>query len=343
MVIERVAGDIDFALDMPKVRNVLGIAGFCPCVKTHNQDIAHLQETAVAYMRQHYGDRPLTFKVETTRADKRYPIPSQQVSALVGGAIFTALDNATVDLHNPDVELWIELRTDAYIYGKVVPGPGGLPAGSSGKGVLMLSGGIDSPVAGFMMAKRGVALDAVYFHAPPFTSPRAEEKVHDLAKQLATFTGFIRLHIVYFTPTQTYLYENVPHDKLTIFLKRAMFRIAEKIAEKQGCMAIITGDALAQVASQTMHGIHASHSAAKLPVLRPLIGFDKIDVIRLAQQIGTYDISIRPYEDCCTVFVAKHPEIKPKASVVERIEQKKLTALEPLLAEAAETAVAHEF
>ena len=208
-----------------------------------------------------------------------------------------------------------------------------MPVGSSGKAVALLSGGIDSPVAAWMMAKRGIALECVYFHSPPYTSEWAKQKVEDLAERIACFTGSIKLHIVPFTQVQLYLLEKVPHDKLTIFLKRAMMKTAEEIAKKSNALALITGDSIGQVASQTLQGIHAINSICTMPVLRPLAGMDKQEIVDLAKKIGTFEISIRPYEDCCTIFVAKHPETRPKTNVIEGIE-KKLTELDDLINDA---------
>ena len=322
LLVEKTQGCVDYDLLMPRVKNILGVSGFCECVKTEDQDIENLKAIALAYMQENFPASNFKFKVETKRADKKYPLRSQEVSSLIGGAIAMNMPNSIVNVSQPDVVLMVELRSCAYLYAKASPGLGGLPAGSSGRGMLLLSGGIDSPVAGFLMAKRGVALEAVYFHAPPFTSPRAEEKVHDLCGRLADFTGNITLHVVHFTDVQTYLYEHVPEVKLTIFLKRAMLHIASKLAAQNRCNCLITGDSIGQVASQTMEAICATNTATSLPVMRPLCGFDKQEIVNIAQKIGTYDISIRPYEDCCTIFVAKHPETKPKISVIEGMERR---------------------
>jgi thiamine biosynthesis protein ThiI len=257
--------------------------------------------------------------VETKRSDKNYPITSTEISAAIGEAIFSC-GNLSVDLRKPDVVLWVEIRNNVYFYVESESGEGGLPYGSSGKGVLLLSGGFDSPVAGYLAAKRGVEITAIYFHSPPFVSERAADKVRDLALQLAKFTGGVKLCIVPFTEIQVFLKENVSAVKLTIFLKRAMLHIASRLAEKEKALCLITGDSIGQVASQTIHSLAAVESAAKLPILRPLAAMDKQSIIDLATKIGTYEISVRPYEDCCTVFVAKHPENKPNATAIEKIE-----------------------
>ena len=255
----------------------------------------------------------------------------------MGEYILDNFENLTVDVHNPDLTVYIELRNDAYIYSKQIKGLGGLPVGSSGKGIVMLSGGIDSPVSAFMMAKRGVEVEGVYFNSPPYTSERAKQKVVDLAERLTEFTGSFKLYVVPFTDLQLYLLESVPHDKLTIFLKRAMTRAACMLGEKDGALAVITGDSVGQVASQTMQGLHAISAAATMPIIRPLAGLDKQEIVDIARKIGTFDISIRPYEDCCNIFVAKHPETKPKTSVIEKIESR-LDKLDELLNKAVEEA-----
>ena len=214
--------------------------------------------------------------------------------------------------------IWVEVREKAYVYSRVYPGAGGMPLGTNGKAMLLLSGGIDSPVAGYMIAKRGVYIDAVYFHAPPYTSERAKQKVVDLAKLISRYTGPIHLHVVDFTEIQLAIYELCPHEELTIIMRRYMMRIAETLAERSGCLGMITGESIGQVASQTMHSLAATNDVCHLPVYRPLIGFDKQEIVDIADRIGTYETSIQPYEDCCTIFVAKHPVTKPE---IKRIRQ----------------------
>ncbi len=320
ILIENRKGEFDYDYIISKVKPVLGIVALCPCIKTQDQSIDNLCTTALSYMQTHFSGRRFTFKVETKRADKRYPIDSRTVSATVGEYILNNMENAAVDVRNPDALLYVELRNDAYIYSGVIKGFGGLPAGCTGKGMLLLSGGIDSPVAGFMMAKRGVELSCVYFHSPPYTSERALIKVCDLANRLSRFTGHLTLNVVPFTDIQLILKKNVPSIKLTILIKRAMLKIAEILAEEEGCQCLITGDSIGQVASQTMHSIHAISSGVRIPVLRPLSGMDKGQIIDISKQIETFEISIRPYEDCCTLFVDKHPETKPKTYIIELIE-----------------------
>jgi len=330
LIVEDRGGELDYDRTIPKIMPIFGLVGICPGVKTKDQSMENLREVALRHMQTFFADKPYTFKVATKRADKRFPLQSNDVSIDIGGYILERMSNLTVDVHDPEVVLRVELRNDAYIFSKVIPTFGGLPVGSSGKGVSLLSGGIDSPVATWMMAKRGIEVEGVYFHSPPYTSEWAKQKVVDLAKQIATYTGTFKLYVVPFTEVQLYLLDHVPHDKLTIFLKRAMMRVAQTIAEQDGALALITGDSVGQVASQTMQGIHAINEVCTMPVLRPLAGMDKQEIIDLATKIGTFPISIRPYEDCCTIFVAKHPETRPKTRVICGIE-KHLTDLDGLL------------
>lgn len=333
LIVEDRGAEMDYDRVIPRIVPIFGLVGVCPGVKTTDQSMQNLREVALKHMQMFFGKEKTTFKVKVKRADKRFALTSKEVAADIGGYILERMDNLTVDVHNPAVTLRVELRNDAYVYSKVIKTFGGLPVGSSGKAVALLSGGIDSPVAAWMMAKRGIALECVYFHSPPYTSEWAKQKVEDLAERIACFTGSIKLHIVPFTQVQLYLLEKVPHDKLTIFLKRAMMKTAEEIAKKSNALALITGDSIGQVASQTLQGIHAINSICTMPVLRPLAGMDKQEIVDLAKKIGTFEISIRPYEDCCTIFVAKHPETRPKTNVIEGIE-KKLIELEDLINDA---------
>lgn len=315
--------DFDYDFIIPKVKIIMGIVAVCPCAILSNNDINSIKESSLEYIKNNYNkDKNYKFKVECKRSDKNYPLNSMEISSLVGEYLLENTQNLDVDIHNPDIKLFIELRTNTYIYSKIIKGFGGLPIGSSGKAMLLLSGGIDSPVAGFLMEKRGVEIEAVYFHSPPHTSERAKEKVIDLAKRLADFSGGVKLHIVPFTDLQVKLYERVPTEKLTIFLKRAMIKIADKLAKQNNCQAIVLGDSIGQVASQTMRSINAIDSASTSPIIRPLACFDKQEIIDLGRKIGTFDISIRPFEDCCTVFVAKHPETKPKRNIIETMESR---------------------
>ncbi|MCI8342789.1 MAG: tRNA 4-thiouridine(8) synthase ThiI [Firmicutes bacterium] len=337
LIVESHGGEMDFERIVPKVNRVLGILGVCPGVRVSGKNMEAIRQTALEHMRRFYGERKMTFKVVTKRSDKTFPLTSNEVSADVGGYIIDNMENMSVDVHNPDETLFVELRNGVYIYSKFIKGFGGLPYGSSGKGVSLLSGGIDSPVATFMMAKRGVEVMGVYFHSPPYTSERAKQKVVDLGKIISSYTGAFKLFVVPFTELQLYLLDSVPEDKLTIFLKRAMMRAAEIIARREKALALITGDSVGQVASQTMHGLNAINAACSMPVLRPLSGMDKQEIVDIAKNIGTFETSIEPYEDCCTIFVAKHPETKPNTDVINSIE-KKLERLTELIENSVEAA-----
>lgn len=263
-----------------------------------------------------------TFKVETKRGNKRFPLGSYEISAEAGAKILDLYPELTVDVHNPQVTVFIEIRDYIYIYSEKIAGFRGLPCGSSGKGMLLLSGGIDSPVAGFMMASRGMRLDAIYFHSFPYTSDRAKEKVIDLAKILSVYAGKITLHVVNFTEIQMDLYKNSPQDMLTITMRRIMIRIAQIIAIQCNCKALITGESLGQVASQTLEALVLTDEVADMPVFRPLIGLDKDDTTQIARKIGSFETSILPFEDCCTVFVAKHPQTHPQRGHIIDAEKK---------------------
>lgn len=263
---------------------------------------------------------------------------SMEMNAELGGDILDACPNMKVDVHEPDVLIHVELRDKIYLYSEVIPGPGGMPVGTNGKAMLLLSGGIDSPVAGYMIAKRGVKIDAVYFHAPPYTSERAKQKVVDLAKLVAKYSGPIHLHVVNFTDIQLYIYEKCPHEELTIIMRRYMMKIAEAFAKQDGCLGLITGESIGQVASQTMHSLAATNEVCTMPVFRPVIGFDKQEIVDVALKINTYETSILPFEDCCTIFVAKHPVTKPNLKVIKRSEENLQEKIDEMMAEAIETA-----
>jgi len=343
-LIEDISSDINADIVLPLIRHIFGITGFCHAIKTSARNINDLQPIALnffcEYMQKKQGVQ--TFKVETKRSDKHYPMTSSEISAAIGESIFHSNLNLKVNLRSPDVTLWTEIRNHVYFYVESEVGVGGLPYGASGKGVLLLSGGFDSPVAGFLAARRGVKIIPIYFHSPPFVSERAADKVRDLAAEIAKYTGKMTLYMVPFTDTQLYLRDNVHPEKLTIMLKRAMLRLANTIAEKEKAQCIITGDSVGQVASQTIQSLAAVNSAATLPILRPLSTMDKQEIIDMAMKINTYSISSRPYEDCCTIFVAKHPENKPNTKVIERIESQIFEGLAPLLAKAIDNAILHE-
>ena len=302
-----------------------------------SDDYDKLCESAVSYMDEHYPDKNITFKVNARRARKNYPVESMEINASVGEKILQAFPEIRVDVHNPDVMLYIEVREHIYIYSIEIPGPGGMPVGTNGKAMLLLSGGIDSPVAGFMVAKRGVKIDAVYFHAPPYTSERAKQKVVDLAKLVARYSGPIYLHVINFTEIQLAIYEKCPHDELTIIMRRYMMKIAEDIAKKTECLGLITGESIGQVASQTIQSLAVTNEVCTLPVFRPCIGLDKQEIVEISEKIGTYETSILPFEDCCTIFVAKHPVTKPNLAVIKRHEENLKDCIDEMMQRALDT------
>ena len=312
--------DFDFDEVVEHLQRVFGISGICPVVHVEDEGFEKLCDTVVNYIAEVYPDRNKTFKVQARRARKNYPKDSMTINMDMGETILKAYPEMKVDVHKPDILLNIEVREQIYIYSEIIPGPGGMPVGTGGKAMLLLSGGIDSPVAGYMIAKRGVKIDAVYFHAPPYTSERAKQKVVDLARLVSRYTGPIYLHVINFTDIQLYIYEKCPHEELTIIMRRYMMRIAEHIAKETECLGLITGESIGQVASQTMNSLIATNEVCELPVYRPLIGFDKQEIVEVSEKIGTYETSILPFEDCCTIFVAKHPVTKPNLNVIRRHE-----------------------
>ncbi|MDD6811928.1 MAG: tRNA 4-thiouridine(8) synthase ThiI [Lachnospiraceae bacterium] len=329
--------DFDFEETVAALQKVFGISGICPVVYVEDEGFEKLGERVVQYLDEVYPDKHKTFKVAARRARKNYPMNSMEINVEMGGIILDAYPEMQVDVHKPDIMLNIEVRDKIYIYSEIIPGPGGMPVGTGGKAMLLLSGGIDSPVAGYMIAKRGVKLDAVYFHAPPYTSERAKQKVVDLAKKVAQYTGPIYLHVINFTDIQLYIYDKCPHDELTIIMRRYMMRIAEHIARENECLGLITGESIGQVASQTMHSLVATNEVCELPVYRPLIGFDKMEIVDISEKIDTYETSILPYEDCCTIFVAKHPVTKPNLNIIRKHEQNLHEKIEELVQTALDT------
>ena len=329
----------DFDETIEELQKVFGVAGICPVVVVESTDWDVITAEALKYVDEFYEDKNFTFKVEAKRADKRYPITSPEMCMKLGESIlYKFMDQGIkVDVHDPKVRIWVEVRNKSYIYSHIIPGPGGMPVGSGGKGMLLLSGGIDSPVAGYMIAKRGVALEATYFHAPPYTSERAKQKVVDLAKIISAYTGPIKLNIVNFTDIQLYIYEQCPHEQLTIIMRRYMMRIAEKLALDSKCLGLVTGESIGQVASQTMQSLVATNAVCTLPVYRPLIAFDKQDIVTISEKIKTYETSILPYEDCCTIFVAKHPVTHPILSVIEKSETHLEEKIDEMIKEALAT------
>ena len=329
--------DFDYDETVAALQKVFGIAGICPMVYVEDEGFEKLGERVVKYIDEVYPDKHKSFKVAARRARKNYPLNSMEINMELGGMILDAYPEMSVDVHKPDIMLHVEIRDKIYIYSEIIPGPGGMPVGTGGKAMLLLSGGIDSPVAGYMIAKRGVKIDAVYFHAPPYTSERAKQKVIDLAKQVAQYTGPIYLHIINFTDIQLYIYDKCPHDELTIIMRRYMMRIAEHIAKETECLGLITGESIGQVASQTMQSLMATNEVCTLPVYRPLIGFDKMEIVGISEKIDTYETSILPYEDCCTIFVAKHPVTKPNLKFIQKHEENLAEKIDELVKTALDT------
>ena len=329
--------EFDFDEVVGRLKTVFGISGICPVVYVEDEGFEKLCDTVIQYLADVYPDRNKTFKVAARRARKNYPKDSMTINMDMGEAILKAYPEMKVDVHNPDIMLNIEIREKIYIYSEIIPGPGGMPVGTGGKAMLLLSGGIDSPVAGYMIAMRGVKIDAVYYHAPPYTSERAKQKVVDLARLVSRYTGPIYLHVINFTDIQLYIYEKCPHEELTIIMRRYMMRIAEHIAKETECLGLNTGESIGQVASQTMASLVATNEVCELPVYRPLIGFDKQEIVEVSEKIGTYETSIQPFEDCCTIFVAKHPVTKPNLNIIRRHEKNLDEKIEDLVKTALET------
>ena len=329
--------DFDFEETVDNLKTVFGISGICPVVYVEDEGFEKLCGTVVQYIDDVYPDKNKTFKIMARRARKNYPLDSMEINREMGGAVLDAYPEMSVDVHKPDIELNIEVREKIYIYSEIIPGPGGMPIGTAGKAMLLLSGGIDSPVAGYMIAKRGVKIDAVYFHAPPYTSERAKQKVVDLAKKVAAYAGPVWLHVINFTDIQLYIYDKCPHDELTIIMRRYMMRIAEHIAKETECLGLITGESIGQVASQTAAALLVTNEVCTLPVYRPLIAFDKQDIVEIAEKINTSETSILPYEDCCTIFVAKHPVTKPNINMIKKHEGNLEEKLDELMTAALET------
>ncbi len=332
------AGDYDTDEVIEELQHVFGILWICPVVRVEDRGFRALSEDVVRYMDETYPDKKLSFKVESRRTRKDFELNSQEMNVELGHDILQAFPEMRVDVHKPDVMLRVEVREDYInIYSQEIRGQGGMPLGTSGKAMLLLSGGIDSPVAGYMISRRGVFIDAVYFHAPPYTSDRAKQKVVDLAKIISRYTGPVRLHVVNFTDIQLAIYEKCPHDELTIIMRRYMMKIAEHFAKETECDALVTGESIGQVASQTMQSLLCTNSVCTLPVYRPLIAFDKNDIVAISEKIGAFETSILPYEDCCTIFVAKHPVTKPRLSVIEKSEENLKDVIDDLMARAIES------
>ncbi len=320
--------DISPELVAERLNKVFGVNGYA-LAKQAEKNVAAIGDVAVAEAARMVGLlKAKTFKVESRRSDKGFPMQSPELSAAVGGIVLQGLPELEVDVHHPDFTLNVEIREKAFIYGGHQRGPAGLPVGCSGKGVVLLSGGIDSPVAAWMCQKRGVEVVGLHFHSPPFTSERAREKVVDIGRELVKWQGRMHLLIVPFTEVQKKLFEMKREEFMTLVMRRSMVRIANLIAGDFKAGALITGESIGQVASQTIESITVTDAAAQYPVIRPVIGMDKEEITKIAQKIGTYEISIRPYEDCCTVFVPRHPSTKPRLDDV--IEQEATLGLDAL-------------
>lgn len=309
--IEGLEGNEDIAVS--RLKKVFGLVYISPCIRT-TTDMDDIRQASLLAVKEFTDqmDEVFTFKVDVTRSDKRYPLKSPDISRDIGGHILKNSRNLSVDVHTPQILVRVDVKERGYVYIKRDKAFGGLPVGTNGRGLLLLSGGIDSPVAGFLMAKRGVDIDCIHFHSYPFTSERAEEKIYDLAKIMARYTGPLKIFSVNLLNIQKEIGKNCPEDEMTIISRRFMMRIAEKLAAPRGYDALITGENLGQVASQTIQSVDVINRAVGMPILRPLIGMDKVDIIKWSKDIETYETSIQPFEDCCSVFLPKHPVTKPK-------------------------------
>lgn len=328
IMIEPLQEDIDLDEAAARVSKVFGLVAFTRAAECEkNMDI--IKQTALDYLGEELSCVS-TFKVTAKRADKSFPLKSPEIMRELGGFLLSKHKNLSVDVHQPDLTVAVEIRDNfAYIHGKQLKGAGGMPSGTAGKAAIMISGGIDSPVAAYQMAKRGLRLVGIHFASPPYTSPMAEQKVKDLLKKVAAYSGSIPLLTVGFTEIQEAIRDNCPEDFFTLVMRRMMMRIACRLSQKEDCLAVITGESLGQVASQTLPALACTDCVADRPVFRPLIGMDKTDIIAVSRMIDTFDISIRPYEDCCTVFTPKHPRTRPQLSQLEEIEKR--VDWEPLL------------
>ena len=315
------------------LQRVFGIIGICPVDVLENDDIDTICDGMIEYVKREF-DEPHTFKVFAKRTNKQYPMDSMAIAAEIGSRLLDVLPDWTVDVHNPEIKLYAELRNRVYVYGKEIKGPGGLPVGTGGKGTLLLSGGIDSPVAGWMMAKRGVHIAAIHYVSPPYTSDRAQLKVEQLCEKLTDWCGGIAFYCVPFTELQEAIKDHCPEEFFTIIMRRLMMEIAQRIAEKDNCLALITGESVGQVASQTMAAIACTDAVCRIPVFRPLVGMDKTEIIEISRKIDTFETSTLPYEDCCTVFTPRHPKVRPRLEDIEKAQNS--FDFEPLIQRAVE-------
>lgn len=317
--IEPKSDDYPFKDALEAMKQVFGIAAFTRAVRVE-KNIDEILSVAPDYLAERLKNAK-TFKVESKRADKSFPLTSPEISRELGGAILQKYPHLSVDVHNPDEVVNVEIRDyGAYIHGQQLKGAGGMPVGSAGRAQVLISGGIDSPVAAYMMAKRGVELNAVHFASPPYTSPRAEQKVMKLLKKVSCYSGAIRVGVVPFTEIQELIGEKCQEEYFTLIMRRFMMRIAERLARKRNCLALVTGESVGQVASQTMHALAVTDAVVNMPVFRPVIGMDKEEIIKISRKIDTFTTSIEPYEDCCTVFTPKHPRTRPAIAAVEEAE-----------------------
>ena len=343
-----------------RLSQIFGIVGLCPVTVTEGKltDYNSLKEAALKHFEDNFTEGlnefynrknvlisrngfDFSFKVHTRRINKEFPMNSMEIDMEIGHDLLEAYESKGlhVDVHDPDIMVEVELRGDkGYVYSRIIPGPGGLPVGTNGKAMSLLSGGIDSPVATYMVAKRGVEMEAVYFNSPPYTSARALEKVKKLGTIVSQYAGPIKMYVVNFTDVQLAIYDNCPHDQLTIIMKRYFFRMAADLAKRDDCQAIITGESIGQVSSQTMQSLAVIDAAVDVPVFRPVIGMDKQEIVEYSQKIGTFETSIEPYEDCCTIFVDKHPVTKPKFEAIEKSEKRLEGIIEPIYQKALESA-----
>ena len=323
LIFARAPKELDKDAIVKEISKVFGVASISPAVECES-DMDKIGEKAVEYMTELIEKKGVkTFKVEAKRADKAFPVKSPDIARRIGASVLKGCKVLKVDVHNPDVYLFVDVRREeTFIYQQKIAGFGGLPLGTNGKGLVLLSGGIDSPVAAWLMAKRGMLIEAVHFHSYPYTSPRAQEKVEELAKIVASYCGRFKMHVINILPIQEQIVQNCPEAETTILVRRFMMRIAERIAEKNGCMMLITGENLGQVASQTAESLVVTDASVSMPVMRPLIAMDKVDIMEKAEEIGTFETSIQPYEDCCTVFLPPHPVTKPRLSRIEESESR---------------------
>lgn len=318
--IEPKDGDADMDLAEERCGKVFGVVAYTRAGEAE-KELGKICEKAASYLQEDLEDAR-TFKVECKRSDKKFPFTSPEIAVEVGGYLLEQYPHLRVNVHKPDLTVWVEVReTGAYVHGSAKPGAGGIPVGTGGKGLVLISGGLDSPVAAWMMAKRGVELTAVHFASPPYTSELAHDKVVRLLRKVSEYAGRIKMVTVNLTHLQEEIRDNCPEELHTVILRRFMLRAAQQVARQEGCGALITGESLGQVASQTMQAIACTDAVAEMPVFRPLIGSDKSEIVKIASRIGTYDISIEPYEDCCTIFTPKHPRTKPILHFVEDGEQ----------------------